>query len=57
MREKDGLDHEEEEEKEAIEGRFGALSRGKARPSKVDLARQAVVRRGHRRQIWGAEPW
>ena len=39
MREKDGLDHEEEEEKEAIEGRFGALSRGKARPSKVDLAR------------------
>uniref|UniRef100_A0A2N9INC6 Uncharacterized protein n=1 Tax=Fagus sylvatica TaxID=28930 RepID=A0A2N9INC6_FAGSY len=28
----------------------------KGRPSKVDLARRAMVRRGHRRQIWRAEP-
>uniref|UniRef100_A0A2N9FCU6 Transmembrane protein n=1 Tax=Fagus sylvatica TaxID=28930 RepID=A0A2N9FCU6_FAGSY len=28
----------------------------KGRTSKADLARQAVVRRGHRRQIWCVEP-
>ena len=47
MREKDGSDREEEEEREAIKGRSGALSRGEASPSKADLARRAVVRRGH----------
>jgi hypothetical protein len=39
VREKDGSDHEEEEEREAIEGRFGAPSHGEARPSKANLAR------------------
>uniref|UniRef100_A0A2N9FA10 Uncharacterized protein n=1 Tax=Fagus sylvatica TaxID=28930 RepID=A0A2N9FA10_FAGSY len=38
---------EEEGEREAIEGRFGAPSRGEASPLKADLARRAVVRRGH----------
>ena len=47
MREKDGSDREEEEEREAIKGRSGALSHGEASPSKADLARRAVVRRGH----------